>query len=211
MGLERNQFLGDPGRWARMNAPRLFEINPPEQVMWSEVESINIQTGLQQETSAGMTKLISGEIDMKARPRIKPLLLLLLGLDSLAVVGLWAVNLSSNAFPGGVWSAQQESSLPALHLAAEGLMAGVTLAGVLGTWKGAGWGRGILLFGLGMFAYSAVNSLGWAVVNDPGQGIPMLLTLVIIAGAAPSLICHGRKTLERDRQPNLNSVDSGRS
>jgi len=146
---------------------------------------------------------------MDYRSTIRKPLLILLGIDSLAVFGLWAVNLSSNAFPGGVWSAQQESSLPALHLAAEGIMAGVTLVGVCGTWKGAGWGRGILLFGLGMFAYSAVNSLGWAVINDPGQGIPMLLTLVIIAGAAPSLIRHGRQTLEGDRQPNLNTVDSG--
>jgi hypothetical protein len=192
-----------------MNPPRSLDINPPGQVMWSEVESINIQTGLQQETSAGMVALISGEMDMNDRPRVKTLLLLLLGLDSLAVVGLWAVNLSNQVFPGGIWAVQQEISLPALHLAAEGIMAGVTLAGVVGTWKDAGWGRGILLFGLGMFAYSAVNSLGWAVVNDPGQGIPMVLTLVVIAGAAPYLIRPGRMTSEQDKQTQKTSVDSG--
>jgi hypothetical protein len=148
-------------------------------------------------------------MDMEDRPRVITLLLFLLGLDSLAVIGIWAVNLNSQVFPGGIWSVQQEISLPALHLAAEGIMAGVTLAGVLGTWKEAGWGRGILLFGLGMFAYSAVNSLGWAVVNDPGQGIPMILTLVMIAGAAPYLIRSGTMTSGQDQPPKKTSLDSG--
>ncbi|MBS3750760.1 MAG: hypothetical protein KGY39_04540, partial [Anaerolineales bacterium] len=48
------------------------------------------------------------------------------------------------------------------------------------------WGAGVFLLGVGMFSYSALNSLGWAVVNDPLQGLPMGLTLIAGLFAIPS-------------------------
>ncbi|MBS3754050.1 MAG: hypothetical protein KGY46_11795 [Anaerolineales bacterium] len=108
-------------------------------------------------------------------------------LDSLAVLGLWAMNLSQGAFAQGIWTPQAETSLPVMHLAAEFLMASVTLTGAVGMWSGKRWGAGVFLLGVGMFSYSALNSLGWAVVNDPVQGIPMGLTLIAVLVAALSL------------------------
>ena len=49
-----------------------------------------------------------------------------------------------------------------------------------------GWG--VTLVGLGMFTYSVINALGWAVINDPVQGIPMILTVVLAVFAVPHLI-----------------------
>ena len=109
-------------------------------------------------------------------------------IDSVLIFGLWGVQLSQDAFPRGVFVPHSEVSLPALHLAAEFLMAGVTLAGIIAIWSGAGWGKGLALFGVGMFTYSAVNSLGWAVVNDPIQGLPMTLTICAAAVAFPLLV-----------------------
>jgi len=42
--------------------------------------------------------------------------------------------------------------------------------------------------GLGMFGYSAINSLGWAVVNDMRQGIPMIVAAVAVLAAVPYLL-----------------------
>ena len=43
------------------------------------------------------------------------------------------------------------------------------------------------LFGLGMFSYAAVKSLGWALHNQPVTAIPMLATL-LLAGAALAVL-----------------------
>jgi hypothetical protein len=107
--------------------------------------------------------------------------------DSLAVLAIWAGNLAGGAFPNGLLARQQEVSIPLLHLVAEFLMAGVTLAGVVGLWQGRRWGTSLTLVGMGMFAYAALNSLGWAIVNDPVQGLPMALTLLAAAAAVPLL------------------------
>lgn len=120
--------------------------------------------------------------------RLKRCILGFFILDSLAIFGLWAMNLSRGAFPHGILTPQAETSLPVLHLTAEFLMAGITLAGAMGMWFERRWGKGLFLLGLGMFLYSAVNSLGWAVVNDPVQGIPMGLTLIAVLLAIPSFI-----------------------
>lgn len=88
----------------------------------------------------------------------------------------------------GVFASQQETSMPVFHLVAEALMAIVTLAGVIGVWRGKSWGKGITLFGLGMFTYSAINSFGWAIVNNLTQGVPMLVTVVIAIFGVPILL-----------------------
>jgi hypothetical protein len=118
----------------------------------------------------------------------KRLLLIFFLVDSLAVFGIWALNLANNAFPNGLLQVSVEAAIPLLHLMAEFLMGGLTLVGVIGFWRGESWGKGLTMFGLGMFAYAAMNSLGWAIPNDPLQGIPMAITLLVILLALPALL-----------------------
>ncbi|HEY9121583.1 MAG TPA: hypothetical protein VIM80_01170 [Brevefilum sp.] len=109
--------------------------------------------------------------------------LILLVIASLGVFIIWGMNLAGGAFTEGVFVGSQETSLPIFHLAAEFLMAVITLIGVIGIWQRKSWGNGLTLFGMGMFTYSAINSMGWTVLNDPIQSIPMGITLlVVIAG-----------------------------
>jgi hypothetical protein len=82
--------------------------------------------------------------------------------------------------------------LPLFHYIAEFLMATTTLVGVLGLWRGATWGRGGSLVGLGMFGYSAMNSLVGAVVNGRVQGIPMVVAAVAVLIAVPFLRHNGQ-------------------
>jgi len=119
---------------------------------------------------------------------IKKAVLILLVIASLGVFIIWGMNLAGGAFPEGIFVGSQETSLPIFHLVAEFLMAVVTLIGVIGTWRGKPWGEGLTLFGMGMFTYSAINSMGWTILNDPIQSIPMGITLVIVIAAIPLII-----------------------
>jgi len=116
------------------------------------------------------------------------ILLVLLFLLSLAIFAIWGLNFASGAFAKGIFLGQEEISLPVFHLAAEFLMAGITMAGVIGLWRAKKWGHGLTVFGMGMFTYSAINSMGWAVINDPVQAIPMGITLIVVLIALPLLI-----------------------
>ncbi len=120
--------------------------------------------------------------------KFKKAVLILLVIASLGVFIIWGMNLAGGAFPEGVFVGSQETSLPIFHLVAESLMAVVTLIGVIGTWRNKPWGNGLTLFGMGMFTYSAINSMGWTVLNDPIQSIPMGITLVIVIAAIPLFI-----------------------
>ena len=114
--------------------------------------------------------------------------LILLVIASLGVFIIWGMNLASGVFPESIFIGSQETSLPIFHLAAEFLMAIVTFIGVIGIWRRKSWGKGITLFGIGMFTYSVINSMGWTVINDPIQSIPMGITLIIVIAAIPLLI-----------------------
>jgi hypothetical protein len=118
----------------------------------------------------------------------KQAVLLLLVIASLGVFIIWSMNLAGGAFPEGIFVGSQETSLPIFHLVAEALMAIVTLIGVIGIWQRKSWGNGLTVFGMGMFTYSAINSMGWTVLNDPIQSIPMGITLIIVIAAMPLLI-----------------------
>ncbi|HIQ06804.1 MAG TPA: hypothetical protein EYH31_14185 [Anaerolineae bacterium] len=121
---------------------------------------------------------------------VKRVLIAFLLLDSIAIFGIWAISLTSGAFEESLLTYQLQGTVPAGHLVAEFLMASVTLAGAIGWGVGARWGRGLTLFGLGMFTYSSINSLGWALYNDPAVAIPMVLTLGVAAVAVPYLMRH---------------------
>jgi hypothetical protein len=120
--------------------------------------------------------------------KIRTILLILLFISSLAVFGIWGINLASGAFPDGLFVGSQETSLPIFHLVAEFLMAAITLIGVSGIMRRKPWGKGITLFGMGMFTYSAVNSMGWTVINDPIQSVPMVITLLVVIAALPLFV-----------------------
>lgn len=72
-------------------------------------------------------------------------------------------------------------------------MATITLVGLWARWTARSWGRGVLLFGLGMLGYSALNSLGWAVHNDVATAVPMVVTLVLALALAPVLLRSTRR------------------
>jgi len=120
--------------------------------------------------------------------KFKRIILVLLVISSLGVFIIWGMNLTGGAFPEGVFVGSQETSLPIFHLAVEFLMALVTLVGVIGIWRNKPLGNGLTLFGMGMFTYSAINSMGWTVLNDPIQFIPMVFTLLVVIAALPILI-----------------------
>jgi hypothetical protein len=120
--------------------------------------------------------------------KFKKAVLILLVIASLGVFVIWGMNLAGGAFPEGVFIGSEETSLPIFHLAAEFLMAVITLIGVFGIWRRKFWGNGLTLFGMGMFTYSAINSMGWTVLNDPIQSIPMVFTLLVVIAALPMLI-----------------------
>ncbi|MGY4707293.1 hypothetical protein ACVNPS_06010 [Candidatus Bipolaricaulota sp. J31] len=111
-------------------------------------------------------------------------------LDGVAILGIWGINLAGGAFAEGLF-VYREGNLPILHLTAEFLMAGAALAAGIALWAGVHWGRGLALFALGTLAYSGINSLGWALHNDPAQAIPMALTLVGVAPAVSYLLRRG--------------------
>jgi hypothetical protein len=120
--------------------------------------------------------------------KFKKAVVILLVIASLGIFIIWGMNLLGGAFPGGVFVGSEETSLPIFHLVAEFLMAVVTLIGVIGIWRRKPWGNGLTLFGMGMFTYSAINSMGWTVLNDPIQSIPMGFTLLVVIAALPMLI-----------------------
>jgi len=125
--------------------------------------------------------------------KFKNLLLALLLILSLAIFGIWGMNFAAGAFEEGLFVGQPETALPIFHLVAEFLMAVLTLVGVIGFWRKKQWAKGLTLFGMGMFTYSAINSMGWAVINDPVQAIPMGITLIIVAAGLPFVIKYNQQ------------------
>lgn len=79
------------------------------------------------------------------------------------------------------------------HLVAELCMATVPALGAVAWWRGARWGAGLLIFGLGLQVYAVANATGWAVVNH----LPVLVVLqgnlaVDLLVAAPLVLGPGR-------------------
>lgn len=119
---------------------------------------------------------------------LKTLLLTALIINCAAVIYIWFFDISNGAYPLGLFANQEEASIPAFHLVSEILMAVLTLSGIVGLLKGYKWGRGVALFGLGMFFYSSVNSLGWAIATSPVLAFPMVLTLILVIIVFPMLM-----------------------
>lgn len=99
-------------------------------------------------------------------------------LQCAGVVAFWALVLSR----GAGWSegllVYQNGNIPLFHLVAELAMAVVVAVGLVG-WRGRRtWGPPLALVGAGMFGYSAINSMGWAIHNDPVLAVPMVVSLL---------------------------------
>lgn len=139
-------------------------------------------------------RFLSRDENARVRPapasgnRLKELLILLIILNCLWVFIIWPIDLMSGAFMFGLLTPLSERSIPVFQLAAELLMAVVTLTGTIGWLRSAAWGRSITLFGLGMFCFWAVNSLGWALLNNTVLALPMVVTLALSASALPALV-----------------------
>ncbi len=108
-------------------------------------------------------------------------------IEAVSILGIWAMSLAGGAFAGGVLT-YQEGNYPILHLIAEGLMAALSLAGAVGLWRQARWGRDVALVACGALAYSATNSMGWTLHNNPPLAAPMVFTLIGVALAGPYLL-----------------------
>jgi len=126
---------------------------------------------------------------MDIKSRLKVILVTLLILNSIWVVLLWPFDIANGAFPRGLLANNMGGSIPIFRLAAEFLMAAITVVGLIGWVQGKRWGRGLSLLGIGMFCYSAINSMGWAFTNNPILAAPMLFTLLLAAILVPMLLC----------------------
>ena len=101
-------------------------------------------------------------------------------LNSIAIFVLWAVTLAQGqGWERGLF-VYQNGNIPVFHLAAECVMACVTLLGLIAWLRRRSWGPSTALIGAGMFGYSAINSLGWALHNQVALALPMLLSLAAL-------------------------------
>jgi hypothetical protein len=129
---------------------------------------------------------------MKLKTDIKIILITLLILNSIGVFLVTPLDISSGAYPGGVFHWVSDETIPAYHILAEFLTAAFTLVGMYGWLKSKSWGRGMALFGLGMFCYSSVNSIGWAMRTSPVLIAPMIFTLILAMVAIPMLLLESK-------------------
>lgn len=135
---------------------------------------------VREQHDAGMAHsiLASGAPAERQRARSIPrLLTALVALEGLGVLAIWVGSLRAGAFSEGWFAYQLQGTVPFFHLAAEVGMAIVALVGVVGWLAAARWSTPVLTFAVGMMAYGAVNSLGWALHNDVAMAAPMAITL----------------------------------
>lgn len=116
------------------------------------------------------------------------LLISLLFIIGLSIFGVWIILLRKRPFPEGIMVYQTDGTIPIFHLAAEFAMAAITIVGSAGWLVGASWGPMVVVFGLGLFTYSCVNSLGWALHNSKTLAIPMITTFILAMAVIPYLI-----------------------
>jgi hypothetical protein len=109
--------------------------------------------------------------------------------SGLGVLGIWTSSLAGGAFGGapGLF-VFQDGNYPIFHLVAETFMAVTAVVAGVALWRRARAGRRLAMLALGMLAYSAINSSGWPLRHDPTLLIPMGITFLGAALAAPYLL-----------------------
>jgi hypothetical protein len=98
----------------------------------------------------------------------------------LAIAGLWCLSLPG-AFRNGLLryaGAAETGNIPLFHLAAEAAMAMTSVASGRALRARRPYGRGAALAACGMLEYSAINSSGWLLRNQPGVVIVTGGTLI---------------------------------
>jgi hypothetical protein len=120
--------------------------------------------------------------------RLKTLLITLLLIECAAVFIIWPFDIATGAYVGGLFGPMEDEMIPIFGFTADMLMAIVTGLGLIGWLRRAPWGKGITLLGLGMFCYSAINGLGWALLHNWRLALPDILTLILTALALPFLL-----------------------
>jgi hypothetical protein len=113
----------------------------------------------------------------------------LLALDGVGVLALWTLSLTSGAFGGltGLF-VYQDGNFPILHVTAELLMGSMAAASGIGLLARQPWARGFALVAFGMLGYSAINSAGWPIRNDPSLLVPMGATLTLVLVSIPVIL-----------------------
>lgn len=120
--------------------------------------------------------------------RSRPVLAFLLVLNSAALFIIWAAVLAEGPFERGLMAYQPVGTIPGLYALADLLTAVVVIAGAAGLWAGARWADKVTLLGLGMFIYSAIDSLGWCLHTHPVMALPKASILIIGAMVIPKLV-----------------------
>jgi hypothetical protein len=129
----------------------------------------------------------NNSISMDTKSKIKIILVTVLILNCIGVVLVWPVDIASGAYIGGLFSGEDLPTIPIFRLLADYMMAALTMTGLIGWLQHRAWGKSVALFGLGMFCYYSVNSLGWAILNNPILALPMVFTIVLTVIALPFL------------------------
>jgi len=93
----------------------------------------------------------------------------------LLMAGQWSFFLAT----GNVPELRTEPVEIGLHLAAELVTAVLLVAGGVGVWREAGWGRSLVLFALGMVAYTEVQSPGYFAARGVWPIVAMFAVLLV--------------------------------
>ena len=125
--------------------------------------------------------------DIKIKNPLLTLVVAMIIFNCFAIFILFPIDYMSGAYPNGLFR-YMEGNIPFFHVVAEFLMAIITLAGLVGWLKKMTWGKGVTLMGLGMFCYSAINGMGWALNHNPILTVPLILTIVLTLLALPYLL-----------------------
>lgn len=116
----------------------------------------------------------------------------------LGIGGLWMASLPG-AFDDGLFTyagTDAVGNIPIFHVLAEGLMAAASLFAGVELLRRRPWAPGWALLANGMLAYSAINSSGWLLQNQPAVVVFTGATLVGSAVSAWSLLRRGRQSPE---------------
>jgi len=107
------------------------------------------------------------------------------------MIGQWAISILTGAVP----EFQSEPWRIGFHLAAEFSTALMVILGGLAVLRSAGWGRPVLLIGLGMVIYSEIVSPGY--FAQLGQW-PMVGMFILLLGGAiwSTILLLSREQLE---------------
>lgn len=110
----------------------------------------------------------------------------LLAFVGLGMIGFWSLQLASGIMSSGLRTVEGNAYL-AFHVAAELLGGATALGGGLCMIARRPGGLRAALTGGGAVAYAAMNSIGWAVLNDAALGMVFIISTLAVAVAALGL------------------------